>query len=43
MASGANSSGLGFSDPYPLKKNLPTGYSFSVTDKDFILNSNPPG
>jgi hypothetical protein len=41
MAMGTNPPGLGFSEPYPPKKNPPTGYLFSVTGRDFIPN--PPG
>jgi hypothetical protein len=43
MATGTNPLGLGFSDPYPPKKNHPTGYPFSVTGRYFIPNPNPLG
>jgi hypothetical protein len=43
MAMGTNPPGLGFSDPYPSKKNSPTGYPFSVMGRDFVPKSNPPG
>jgi hypothetical protein len=43
MATGTNPLGLGFSDPYPPKKNPLTGYPFSVTGRDFISKPNPSG
>jgi hypothetical protein len=43
MAMGTNLSVLGFSDPYPPKKNSFMGYLFSVMGRDFISNLNPSG
>jgi hypothetical protein len=43
MAMEINPPGLGFSDPYPPKKNPPTDYSFSIMGRDLIPNPNPPG
>jgi hypothetical protein len=43
MATGTSPPSLGFLDPYPPKKNPPTGYPFSVTGRNFIPNPYPPG
>jgi hypothetical protein len=40
MATDTSPPGLGFSDPYPPKKNPPTGYPFSSMGRDF--SPNPP-